>query len=214
MRQGLLILCGLVVGVPAFAAETDPCKRNRELFLGEAAKHECPEEEVEGKAIACTGTGMAAVKETRRFYELLKLCQAKPKKGAGAGATSTKSDAPAASSATSAPSAPARSSSRSCTAQARYVKAEPKDGYGFKQAVTLAVSADKAAHGLINYTISYTDKSGTALTDTSNEPYKFIPTAGPEAMIVDDTNLGVKCSKTNPCTVTGVTVDKVSCFAD
>src|SRR5689334_3031391 len=65
----------------------------------------------------------------------------------------------------------------SCTAQARFVKSEPKDEHGFKQSITLAVSASKAGHGLINYTVSYKDKSGANLTDSSAETYKFVPSA-------------------------------------
>lgn len=35
-----------------------------------------------------------------------------------------------------------------------------------------------------------------------------------EVELVDNTNLAPSCSKTNPSKVTGVTIDKVSCFAD
>ena len=101
----------------------------------------------------------------------------------------------------------ASSGSRTCTAKARYVKAEAQDAVGFKQAITFAVSANKAAHGLINYTMHFTDTSGNPLTETSNEPYKFIPGGGSNT--ADDVYLSLK-----GYTVTGVRVNEVSCYRD
>jgi hypothetical protein len=101
----------------------------------------------------------------------------------------------------------ATSSSRSCTAQVRYVKAEAKDAHGFKQAVTFAVSANKAAHGLISYTMQFIDNSGNPLTETSNESYKFVPGGGSNT--ADDVYLSL-----NGYTVTGVTVTEVSCYKE
>jgi hypothetical protein len=105
----------------------------------------------------------------------------------------------------------------SCTATARYVGAEPKDDRGWKQAITIAVSADKAGHGLVNYTVAYQDKAGASFTEASNESYKFVPSAatassggggasGGSTVVSDDTYVSLK-----PYTVTGATIKDVTC---
>ena len=97
--------------------------------------------------------------------------------------------------------------SRYCTAEVRYVKADAQDAHGFKQAVTFAVSANKAAHGLISYTMQFTDNSGSPLTETSNEPFKFVPGGGSNT--ADDVYLSL-----SGYSVTGVTVNEVSCYKE
>jgi hypothetical protein len=99
------------------------------------------------------------------------------------------------------------SSSRYCTAHVRYVKAEAQGADGFKQAVTFAVSADRAAHGFIGYTMHFTDSSGNALTDTSSETFKFVPGGGSNT--ADDVYLSL-----SGYTVTGVRVNEVSCYRE
>ena len=200
MRRVLLILCGLAMTVPALAVESDPCKRNREILLEEATKYDCPQEEAEGRGIACTKTGMDAVKDVRRLSDLVKSCHTHPRKGGGSSGSSTGTTQPSSSSAVS-------SSSRSCTAQARFVKSDAQDAHGFKQAVTFAVSANRAAHGLISYTMHFTDNSGSPLTETSNESYKFVPGGGSNT--ADDVYLSL-----SGYSVTGVTVNEVSCYKE
>jgi hypothetical protein len=97
MRQTLWILCGLaVVTLPVHAAENVGCNTNRDLVLKQAKTNDCPEEEAEAKAITCTSSGMADVKETKRLAALVKLCMAKPKKGAGGGSAAKAETKPAA----------------------------------------------------------------------------------------------------------------------
>ena len=207
MRHAVLILCGLASTVPALAAvEPDPCKRNRDLLLQEATKYDCPQEEAEGRAISCTRTGMDAIKDVRRLAELVTSCHTRPKKG-GASSSSTATAGPPSSPSTSSSSSAVSSSSRSCTAQARYVEAAAGDAHGFKQALTFAVSANRAAHGLISYTMHFTDNSGSPLTETSNEQYKFVPGGGSNT--ADDVYLSL-----NGYTVTGVTVNEVTCYKE
>jgi hypothetical protein len=109
----------------------------------------------------------------------------------------------------------------SCTAEARYVKGEAQDAIGFKQALTFAVAADKAGHGLINYTMNFTDKAGASLTEAGNESYKFNPAAatassggggaatGGATTVSHDLYLSLK-----GFTVVGVTVNDVSCYKE
>ena len=107
----------------------------------------------------------------------------------------------------------------SCTATARYVGAEPKDDRGWKQAITIGVSADKAGNGLVSYTINYTDKAGASFTTTANENYKFDPATatasgggggtGGATSVSDDVYLSLK-----GFTVVSVTVNDVSCYKE
>jgi hypothetical protein len=108
-----------------------------------------------------------------------------------------------------------------CNAQARYVKATALDAKGFKQGVTLAVSASTAGHGLVSYTISFKDKDGGSQTKTANVQYKFSPSAASASggsggtKVTDDTVLGAgACTAAKPCSVLGATVGEVSCFKD
>lgn len=107
-----------------------------------------------------------------------------------------------------------------CAAQARYVRATPGDAKGFKQAVTLAVSASAAGHGLVSYTITYKDKGGASQSKTANVPYKFAgagggASSGGRTRVTDETVLGAgACADAKPCGVAGVTVTEVSCFKD
>jgi len=108
----------------------------------------------------------------------------------------------------------------SCTASARYVSAEAKDDRGWKQAVTLAVTADKAGNGLVSYTINYTDKAGASFTEGSTERYVFDPATatasgigpggtGGATTVSDDVYLSLK-----GFTVVSVTVNDVSCYKE
>jgi hypothetical protein len=82
--------------LPVHAAENVGCNTNRDLVLKQATTNDCPEEEAEAKAITCTSSGMADVKETKRLAALVKLCMAKPKKGAGGGSAAKAETKPAA----------------------------------------------------------------------------------------------------------------------
>lgn len=115
---------------------------------------------------------------------------------------------------------PSATRAATCSAQARYVRATPGDAKGFKQAVTLAVSASAESHGLISYTVSYKDKSGVTQSKTASVQYKFAgggaagATAG-GTRVTDETVLGAgACAESKACTVHGATLVEVSCFKD
>jgi hypothetical protein len=108
-----------------------------------------------------------------------------------------------------------------CTAQARYVKAAAQDAKGFKQGVTMAVSASTTGHGLVSYILSYRDKDGASHTKTANVPYKFSPSAASASggsggtRVTDDTVLlAGACTDAKPCSLLGASVTEVSCFKD
>lgn len=106
-----------------------------------------------------------------------------------------------------------------CAATAAYGDSQSKDGKGFKQAVNFTLSsADCGAscHGLVKYALKWKDKDGAEKTSAKSVPFKMSAGgAAGEVEIVDDTVLGAtQCTAASPCTVTGATIDKVSCFAD
>lgn len=106
-----------------------------------------------------------------------------------------------------------------CTATAAYVGSEAKDGKGFKQGVTFDVTSGDggaAYHGLVKYTLEWTDKGGAAKTTSKNVSYKAAGGAGAsEIEVVDETVLGAgACADGTPCSIVSVSVDKVSCFND
>jgi len=114
----------------------------------------------------------------------------------------------------------ASSEAATCSAQARYVKAASRDAKGFKQGVTLAVSAGTAGHGLVSYTVSYKDKEGGSQSKAASVQYKFTPGAaaaggGGGTKVTDDTVLAAgACTDAKPCSVSGATIGEVSCFKD
>jgi hypothetical protein len=106
-----------------------------------------------------------------------------------------------------------------CAASASYTGASSTDTKGFKQDVRFALSSPdgvSAAHGLVKYTLAWTDKAGVAKTSTKNVPFKSLAAGGAsEIQVVDDTVLGAgACADGSPCRVTGGSVEKVSCFLD
>jgi len=111
-----------------------------------------------------------------------------------------------------------------CTAQARYVKAEPKDAKGSKQAITLAVSASRAGHGFVTYNIAYKDKDGNSQTEAAVSQYAFVPSAASSAStgggsggakVADEAVLGAgACAEAKPCKIVSVAVNDVTCFQD
>jgi len=113
------------------------------------------------------------------------------------------------------------SEAATCSAQARYVKAAARDPKGFKQGVTLAVSASANGHGLVSYTITYKDKDGGSQTKTANVPYKFSSAAatasggGGGTRVTDETVLGAgACTDAKPCAVVAVVAAEASCLKD
>lgn len=115
---------------------------------------------------------------------------------------------------------PSTTHAATCSAQARYVRATAGDAKGFKQAVTLAVSASATGHGLVTYTITYRDKAGATQSKTANVSYKFTGggaagASGGGARVTDETVLGAgACAEGKACTVQGATIVEVSCFKD
>jgi len=106
-----------------------------------------------------------------------------------------------------------------CSATASYADSQSKDGKGFKQGVNFTLaSADCGAscHGLVKYALTWKDKDGAQKTSQKSVSFKMAAGgAAGEVEVVDDTVLAAtQCSDKSPCTVTGATVDKVSCFAD
>jgi hypothetical protein len=106
-----------------------------------------------------------------------------------------------------------------CATSASYVSSAPTDAKGFKQDVHFSVASDagSASHGLVKYTLQWTDKSGAAKTSSKSVPYKGLSGGGGgnEIQVVDDTVLGAgACADGTPCSVTGGAIEKVSCFLD
>lgn len=116
---------------------------------------------------------------------------------------------------------PPSSEAATCSAQARYVKAASRDAKGFKQGITLAVSASTSSHGLVSYTISYKDKDGGSQTKTASTAYKFSASAAATSAgnggtkVTDDTVLGAgACTDAKPCSVVGATIGEVTCLKE
>jgi hypothetical protein len=106
-----------------------------------------------------------------------------------------------------------------CAASASYTGSSATDTKGFKQDVRFALSSPDgvtAAHGLVKYTLQWTDKAGVAKASSKNVPYKSLAGGGAsEIQVVDDTVLGAgACADGAPCRVTGGSIEKVSCFLD
>jgi hypothetical protein len=105
-----------------------------------------------------------------------------------------------------------------CATTASYSGASATDTKGFKQDVGFVVSSDagSAAHGLVKYTLQWTDKTGSAKTSSKSVPYKGSSGGGGggnEIQVVDDTVLGAGADG-SPCSVIGGAIEKVSCFLD
>ena len=115
-------------------------------------------------------------------------------------------------------------SAATCEAGGRFVGGKPADGKGFKQAVTVAVApkCGGPCHGLVTYTVMWKDKAGAQQTSAGKTvKYAFVPgqgtasAGGGGSQVTDSTVLEAgACADSNPCKVTGATVDEVSCFKD
>ena len=79
MRTTLLASVLVCLATPALAAD-EGCLKSRQLVIDAGDKNECPDEVAEATATKCD----AAIKDSKRLYELIKSCHKRPKKGSSA----------------------------------------------------------------------------------------------------------------------------------